>query len=215
MEIDSDFRHPPLEVSVASLERHFASATGRARATLRNPHLEPRVDEEAWRRATPAAVLVPIVRYDERLGVLLTRRHHSISYPGHVCFPGGRADPADRSPEDTALREAEEEIALARDRVRVLGCLGDYVTHSGFRITPVVGIVEPPLELVPAEGEVEEIIEFELSHLFDARSYRLRRHSPEAERAHFFLEYEGAMVTGPTVSLMMGFYEELLKTHPR
>ena len=215
MEIDSGFLHPPLVVSVASLERHFASATGRARAPLRKPHPAPRGADAARQPATAAAVLVPIVRHAEHLGVLLTRRHHSISYPGHVCFPGGRADPADRSPEDTALREAEEEISLARDRVRVLGSLGDYVTHSGFRITPVVGIVEPPLELAPAEGEVEEIIEFELSHLLDARSYRLRRHSPEAERAHFFLEYEGAMVTGPTVSLMMGFYEELLKTHPR
>jgi 8-oxo-dGTP pyrophosphatase MutT (NUDIX family) len=161
-------------------------------------------------------VLIPIVVGAEGLGVLLTRRHESISYGGHICFPGGRCDPADAGPEQTALREAEEEIALDPRSVRLIGRLGDYVTHSGFRIQPVVGLVTPPLRLTPRFGEVEEILEVPLDTVLDSRSYRLResvwtnsRESTEA-RAHFYLEHGGAIVAGPTVSLMMGLYEELL-----
>lgn len=213
MEIESGFHHPPLRVTPKTLEDHFRSPVGRARAPLRNPHHEPKVDAAARRRAVPAAVLIPIVERGADLTLLLTRRHHSISYPGHICFPGGRSEPGDVDAEDTALREAEEETALDRGRVRVIGRLGEYVSHSGFRITPVAGLVTPPLELVPRAGEVEEILEIPLQHVLDSSSYGLRR-APTAEpRAHFYLSYEGAVITGPTVSLLMGFYEELLKTH--
>jgi hypothetical protein len=79
----------------------------------------------------------------------------------------------------------------------------------------VVALVTPPLDLVPREGEVEEIVEIPLAYVLRSESYRLARHSPSSTSAHFFLEFEGAIVSGPTVSLLMGFYEELLKTHAR
>ena len=145
------------------------------------------------------------------LTLLLTRRHADISHPGHVCFPGGRRDPEDSSPEATALREAEEEIALPRSRVEILGRLGDYVTHSGYRIVPVISLVRPPLELVPRPGEVEETLEIPLAHALCSGSYRLGRIATDG--AHFFLRYQETVVSGPTVSLLMGFYEDLLRTH--
>ncbi len=213
MEIESDFHRPPLRPTLSSLEKHFASDAARELRELPNRHHEGRVAADARDRAAPASVLIPIVDRPGGLSVLLTRRHHGISYPGHVCFPGGRADPGDPDVVHTALREAREEIELTPERVKVLGRLGDYYTHSGYRIAPVVGVVSPPLELVPHPREVEEIIEIPLDYLLQAASYRLWARSAEAERAHFRLSYAGATITGPTVSILMGLYDELARTH--
>jgi len=89
----------------------------------------------------PAAVLVSLV-LGPQPGVLLTRRTaHLNKHPGQVCFPGGRIDPGDASPEHAALREAEEELGLARHQVELLGRMGDYVTGTGYRVTPVLGLL--------------------------------------------------------------------------
>ena len=181
---------------------------------MRNPHREPRVDVAARARAIPAAVLIPIVVREPGLGVLLTRRHEQISHPGHICFPGGRWDPEDADAEGAALREAQEEIALQPSDVRVIGRLGEYFTHSGFCIHPVVGLIDPLLGLAPRAGEVEEILEVPLDYLLDSETYRLRAVGSSEERAHYFVEHRGAYIAGPTVSLLMGFYEELLWSHP-
>lgn len=148
------------------------------------------------------------------LGVLLTRRHEQISHPGHICFPGGRWDPEDPDAESAALREAREEIALQPTAVQLIGRLGDYVTHSGFRIHPVVGLIRPPLALTAREGEVAEILEIPLDYLMDSSAYRLRAVGEGDQRAHYYVTYGEAFVAGPTVSLLMGFYEELLWSHP-
>ena len=158
-------------------------------------------------------MLVPIVVRDDALSLLLTRRSPGISFAGHSAFPGGRSDRQDASPVDTALREAFEEIGLPRERVRVIGRLGDYVSHSGFRIVPVVGLVTPPLALAPDPREVEAVFELPLDLALDARSYRLRRR-PGSDRAHYFLAHGGYDVAGPTVSLLMNLIEELSQTHP-
>jgi len=95
---------------------------------------------------TAAAVLVPIVERPSGLTVIFTRRTaHLKAHSGQVSFPGGRAEPEDPTPEFTALREAQEEIGLAAERVEVLARLPDYHTRTGFRVTPVVGLVTPPL----------------------------------------------------------------------
>ena len=214
MELESDFRRPALRPTLESLEGHFASEVAREPEELPNRHRESRVGEEARRLAARAAVLIAIVDRDGELSVLFTRRHHSISYPGHICFPGGRSDPKDAALEETALREAHEEISLLPEQVRVLGRLGDYYTHSRYRIAPVVGAVSPPLQLVPHPGEVEEIIEIPLPYLLRSDSYRLRSHAGVASRAHFSLTHAGAAITGPTVCILMGFYDQLARTHP-
>lgn len=177
---------------------------------MRNPHREPKVTDKERRRAIPAAVLIPLVLYDARIAVLLTKRHEAISYPGHLCFPGGRADPGDRDIIHTALREAEEEIGLDPASVHLIGRLGDYVSHSGYRISPVVGLLHPPLELLPRAGEVEEILEIPLAHALDSRSYRLHLSPADGSRAYYVLEHGDATVTGPTVAMLMGLYEALL-----
>ena len=127
---------------------------------------------------TVAAVLVPIIAHPAGLTVLFTQRTaHLKSHSGQVSFPGGRAEPGDASPEQTALRESQEEIGLARERVEVLARLPEYFTRTGFRVTPVVGLIQPPLELVPDPGEVESVFEVPLAFLLDTRNHQ--RHTRE------------------------------------
>jgi 8-oxo-dGTP pyrophosphatase MutT (NUDIX family) len=131
----------------------------------------------------PAAVLVPLV-LGPAPGVLLTKRAaHLSSHPGQISFPGGRIDPGDRSAEAAALREAAEEVGLDPAQVELVGRLEDYVTGTGFRITPVVGLLPPGvaldmLDLTPSVHEVESVFELQLAVLLDPSA-------PQRRRAHF------------------------------
>jgi 8-oxo-dGTP pyrophosphatase MutT (NUDIX family) len=132
-------------------------------------------DAAAVAKATAAAVLVPVVTHQSGLTVLLTQRTaHLKAHSGQVAFPGGRAEPGDASPEFTALREAQEEIGLAPERVEILARMPDYFTRTGFRVTPVVGLVAPPLELAPDPNEVQDVFEVPLSFLLDPANHHRR-----------------------------------------
>jgi len=127
---------------------------------------------------TPAAVLVPII-LGPAPGILLTKRtSHLAQHAGQVSFPGGRTDPDDPHPEATALREAQEEIGLDPARVELLGRLTDYVTGTGYRITPVLGLVPPGLDFTPSPHEVEAVFELQLAVLLDPKA-------PPQRRAHY------------------------------
>ena len=134
-------------------------------------------------KLVPAAVLVPLV-LGPTPGVLLTKRTaHLSSHAGQVSFPGGRIDPEDADAEAAALREAQEEIGLDPARVEVLGRLVDYVTGTGYRITPVIGLLPAgidleSLQLRPSAHEVEQVFELPLSVLLDPAA-------PQRRQAHF------------------------------
>lgn len=125
-----------------------------------------------------AAVLVPFVM-GPAPGVLLTRRGaHLSSHAGQVSFPGGRIDPVDHSPEAAALREADEEVGLDPGHVEILGRLDDYVTGTGFRITPVLGLLPDGMSLAelnlrPSPDEVDEMFELPLAVLLDPAAPQL------------------------------------------
>ena len=210
---ETRLRRPALRPSEESLRAHFASEVGRAKQRLENPHVEPRVTDAERASAVPAAVLVAVVLREPEPTVLVTKRHHGISYPGHWVFPGGRSDPRDATPRETALREAKEEIGLDGAHVEVLGRLGDYVSHGGFCIAPTVALVHPPIELTPQPGEVEAIAEIPLSRVLDSSSYLLYRFEGRQDRAHFALDADEILLTGVTASVCIGLYSELLKTH--
>lgn len=160
---------------------------------------------------TLAAVLVPIVAHPDGLTVLFTKRTaHLKAHSGQVSFPGGRAEPDDPHPEYTALREAEEEIGLAMDRVEVLARLPEYLTRTGFRVTPVVGVVTPPLELVPDAREVDEVFEVPLAFILDPANHRREsRQIGERLASYYVIEHRGRVIWGATAGMLINFCRSL------
>ncbi|MGE5640483.1 MAG: CoA pyrophosphatase [Clostridia bacterium] len=177
-------------------------------------------DEGAGREpeaVTPAAVLVPVIAHAAGLTLLLTQRTaHLKAHSGQVAFPGGRAEPSDASPEFTALREAQEEIGLDPERVEVIARLPDYLTRTGFRVAPVVGLVVPPLELRPDPNEVETVFEVPLAFLLDPRNHvRRTRELMGRTVAYWEMPYEGHYIWGATAGMIVNLYRHLAPDEPR
>lgn len=164
-----------------------------------------------------AAVLVPLVAREEGLTVLLTQRaDHLNDHAGQVSFPGGRHEPFDADSTATALREAQEEVGLDPARVEVLGALPDYLTGTGFRVTPVVALVHPPFTVKADSFEVAEIFEVPLSFLMDPSHHEVRLFRWEGgERRFFAMPYPRSdadgdyFIWGATAGMLRNFYRFL------
>ena len=154
---------------------------------------------------TPAAVLVPLVDRPAGLQVLLTQRTaHLSDHAGQISFPGGRAEPSDPSLAATALRETEEEVGLPAATVSVLGCLPDYETVTGFRVTPVVGWVDPPFKLRPDPFEVADVFEVPLDFLLDpAHQQRHFRMLGETRRDYWAIPWKDRYIWGATAAMLV------------
>lgn len=145
-----------------------------------------------------ASVLIAMVRRPDELHVLLTQRTaHLRSHAGQIAFPGGRRDVSDESAVATALREAAEEVGLLADRIEVLGTLPDYLTGTGFKVTPVVALVSPPFELALQVDEVEEAFEVPLSFLMNPRYHQRRLVRWEkGERSFYAMPFRAGIAPG-------------------
>ena len=152
-----------------------------------------------------ASVLVPIVARAEEPTVLFTQRTaHLKNHSGQISFPGGRAEDSDASPELTALRETWEEVGLPAERIEILGRLSEYHTRTGYRITPVVGIVQLPFELAPDANEVAEVFEVPLSFLLDERNHQRHAREFQGEQRHFFaIPYQDRYIWGATAGMLV------------
>jgi 8-oxo-dGTP pyrophosphatase MutT (NUDIX family) len=127
-------------------------------------------------RRTPAAVLVPLVERATGLTVLLTQRATTLKdHAGQISFPGGRIEPEDADAWHAALRETQEEIGVRPDFVEFAGYLPDHIVISGFRVTPVVGFVNPDYELQIAAAEVHDVFEVPLDFILDAANHKSRQ----------------------------------------
>lgn len=164
---------------------------------------------------TPAAVLFPIVLResgDMFPTVLLTRRtEHLKDHPGQISFPGGRVESDDLSPAHTALRETEEEIGLPSAMIEVIGYLPDYLTVTGFRITPVVALLQAPFELNPDPVEVAEVFEVPLSFLMDTANHQ--SHSVffrGRERPYLAMPYKDYFIWGATAGIIASLAQRVL-----
>ena len=167
-------------------------------------------------RTTPAAVLVPIVNRPDGLTLLLTQRGDTLpDHPGQISFPGGRQEPEDGSAAETALRESEEEIGLDRSRVEILGEVGNYETVTGYSVVPVVGWIEPPIEITPDPIEVAEAFEVPLSFILDPDNFVQRQREVNGVVRHFFAcPYQGRYIWGATAAMILLFSYALAAPHP-
>lgn len=167
---------------------------------LRSDDAADLLDEDLTR----AAVLVPLV-LGPAPGVLLTKRTaHLARHAGQVSFPGGRMDPEDRDPEATALREAKEELGLEPARVELVGRLSEYVTGTGYRITPVLGLVPPGLEFRPSPEEVEAVFELPMAVLLDpAAPKRRRAHYRGKWRSFWVWPHPDQYIWGATAAILV------------
>jgi 8-oxo-dGTP pyrophosphatase MutT (NUDIX family) len=127
-------------------------------------------------RRVPAAVLVPLVERETGLTVLLTQRAETLKdHAGQISFPGGRIEPEDQDAWHAALREAYEEIGLLANFVEFAGYLPDHLVITGFRVTPVVGFVNPEYQLRIAKAEVHDVFEVPLDFILDAANHKSRQ----------------------------------------
>jgi len=155
-------------------------------------------------KLVPAAVLVPIID-GRNAGILLTKRtSHLKAHAGQVAFPGGRIDPGDTSPEAAALREANEEIGLPPGRAELLGRLPDYVTGTGYRISPVLALLPERLEFTPNPDEVEAIFTLPLSVLLDPHAPECREAEYRGRRRRFWVwPHEEHYIWGATAAILV------------
>lgn len=215
--LDPDFldlqrRGAPLEPDVMlprALRSRFAQPPAwtpemRSDARLFDPDLEPR----------PASVLIPLVVRGDEVRVLLTQRTaHLTDHAGQISFPGGRVEDTDADAIATALRESEEEIGLPASVVDVLGSLPEYRTVTGYRVTPVVGLIERPFTLRLDTFEVSEAFEVPLAFLMDPANHerRLYRYADIA-RTFYAMPYHAQrryFIWGATAAMLRNFYHFL------
>lgn len=174
------------------------------------------LDDELWKKAgvkavKPAAVLVPVVERAEPMVLLTLRTPDLKSHSGQIAFPGGKIDPADASPLDAALREAEEEIGLGRGLVDPIGYLDLYLTFSGFRILPAVARVDPNYSLTINPAEVVEAFEVPMAFLMEPVNHQ--RHSriwkEGIERHYYAMPFGERYIWGITAGILRNLYERI------
>ena len=157
----------------------------------------------------PAAVLIAVTdRADP--GVILTQRTDTMSrHPGQIAFPGGRIDPGE-DVVTAALREAEEEIALPRNKVRVIGEADSYRTVTGFQVTPVIGIIPPDMVFTPSEAEVASVFEVPLAFLLDEANHVEATLEWQGHDRHYYeIMWNDRRIWGATAAMIVNLARRL------
>ncbi|AHB49400.1 DNA mismatch repair protein MutT [Hyphomicrobium nitrativorans NL23] len=195
----SDHRGPSDFDLNPELSRDFARAADAAQAA-RTP-------------IKPAAVLVPVIARPE-LTLLFTLRTNDLpAHAGQIAFPGGKAEPFDADPLATALREAQEEIGLDPSHVEPLGTLDLYLTGTGYRITPVVALVDPGAPLTLDPREVADAFEVPLGFLMDPANHQRHSRIIGGQERHFHaMPFEGRFIWGATAGILRNMHERLFSS---
>nr|WP_186367604.1 CoA pyrophosphatase [Yersinia aldovae] len=150
-----------------------------------------------------AAVLIPIICRPEPTLLLTRRSNHLRKHAGQVAFPGGKADHDDRSLIDTALREAEEEVAIPASSVHVLGQLAPLDSSSGYQVTPIVGLVPADIAFHGNEEEVAGLFEIPLHEALSlSRYYALDIHRGGFNHRVYLSWYESQFIWGLTATII-------------
>ena len=188
------------------------------RALLRGPFTpQPHGDWDLDRAGPPpaegltAAAVLMAISDEAAPQLLLTRRTaHLKRHPGQVAFPGGRQDAGDADAVAAALREAEEEVALPRNAVEVLGTLDPYRTGTGYLVTPVVGVVPPGLMLRAEPAEVDEVFHVPLAHVLDPGNHVRETGQWQGQTRHFWaIRHDRHYIWGATAGMIIALSRRL------
>lgn len=173
-----------------------------------NPEIVAKVETFKLR---DAAVLVPVIDDGDEARVIFTQRTSTLrKHSGQIAFPGGKIDGEDETPEQAAVREANEEIGLKGSFVETVGRLPNYLASTGFRITPVLAVVRPGFDLTLNPDEVDDVFEVPLSFLMAPGNHLRDKRMVDGLDRHFYrMPYETRMIWGITAGIVRTLYERL------
>ena len=163
-----------------------------------------------------AAVLIPLVWWKDEWHLVFTRRTEDVEHhKGQVSFPGGGCELDESAPEETALREAREEIGLKAEDVRLLGRLNDVVTITGYRVTPVAGVMPWPYAVRLEPAEVGRVFTISLLWLAERKNWEEQSITPDGAPRPFpvvkYHEYDGEILWGVSARITLNFLSVLGK----
>jgi len=157
-------------------------------------------------------VLIPVVDRPQPTILLTQRTAHLPDHAGQISFPGGKIDPDDATPLEAALREAQEEIGLARNKIEPIGYLDLYMTTLGYRIVPPVARVEPEFELTLNQDEVDDAFEVPLAFLMEPANHQ--HHSRDwqgMKRTFYAMPFGERYIWGATAGILRNLYERIYR----
>lgn len=194
-----------------ALSARLIGAIGRLHQASSDFDLYPAVNLPENRTLRPAAVLIAIQSIDSVPHVILTERASTLKHhAGQVAFPGGKRDQDDRSLEETALREADEEIGLCPENVQILGRMPPHETVTGFTVTPVIGRVRDTFTPNPDHNEVAEVFLAPLNHVTDVTRFSVQgRRWRNQRRRYYTVPYGPYYIWGATARILRALAEGL------
>ncbi len=171
--------------------------------------LKPRQIHNGYTRE--AAVLVPLLKRGDEYFFLLTRRTEEVhTHKGQISFPGGMRE-MNEDLLKTALRETYEEIGIEADRIEVLGRFHDYISITGYRVTPFAGFISEPFKIKPQVREVAEVLEIPIRIFLDSKRLRIEKNTyPNTGMSQlYFYAYGADEIWGLTARIIKEFLESL------